>query len=235
MKRLALLAALAAGAALALPAADGLAQRRAAPAQRDWTQTVVATPEGGFRMGNPAAPVKVIEYLSLACPHCASFHADSAGRLFPVHVRSGRVSIEYRNILISAPDAAATVLARCASPRAHFAMSHELLATQARWLGRADALTQTQRNQLNALPPLQQVQRLAALLGLDRVAARHGLTPAAQRACLSSAANFDRIEAVQNAANRQHGVTGTPTFVVNGRTITDTNTWSGIEPLLRGR
>jgi len=235
VRRRTVLAALAAGAALALAAADGLAQRRAPPAQRDWTRMVVATAEGGFRMGNPAAPVKVIEYLSLACPHCASFHAESAGRLFPAYVRSGRVSVEYRNILISAPDAAATVLARCASPRAHFAMSHELLSTQAQWLGRADALTQTQRNQLNALPPLQQVQRLAALLGLDRVAARHGLTPAAQRACLTSAANFDRIEAVQNAANRQYGVTGTPTFVVNGRTITDTNTWSGIEPLLRGR
>ncbi len=235
MKRRAFLAALAAGATLALAGADGLAQRRAAPAQRDWTQTVVATPEGGFRMGNPAAPVKVIEFLSLACPHCASFHTESEGRLFPNHVRSGRVSIEYRNILISAPDAAATALARCARPAQYFRMSHELLRTQPQWLARADALTQTQRNQLNALPPLQQVQRLAALLGLDRVAARHGLAPAAQRACLSSPANFDRIEAVQNAANRQYGVTGTPTFVVNGRTITDTNTWAGIEPLLRGR
>lgn len=230
--RRALLAALALGVALALPAADGLAQRRAAPAQRDWTQTMVATPEGGFRMGNPDAPVKVIEYLSLACPHCASFHEESAARLFPTYVRTGRVSIEYRNILISAPDAAATTLARCASPRNYFAMAHQLLRTQRQWLR---ALTDEERSQLRPLQPLQQLQRLAPMIGLDRIAARYGLTPAAQRACLGSAANFDRIEAMQQAANRQYGITGTPSFVINGRVINDTNVWSGIEPLLRGR
>ena len=60
-----LLTALLALLALALPAAAS-AQR---PAQRDWTQVVTGTPEGGFRMGNPAAPVRVVEFLSLTCPH----------------------------------------------------------------------------------------------------------------------------------------------------------------------
>ena len=228
-----LLAALLAAALLGVPATVATAQQRRPAAQRDWSQTVVATPEGGFRMGNPNARVKVIEFLSFACPHCAAFSEESGPRLIPAYVRTGQVSLEYRNILISAPDIAATILARCAAPRAYFAMGHELLRTQAQWLGRMNALTQAQRSELRGLEPMQMVQRLALLLGLDRVAARHGLTPAAQRTCMSSPANFNRIEAMQTEANSRYGVTGTPTFVINGQVVTDTNVWSGIEPMLR--
>ena len=227
-----LLAALSAAALLAAPAAVATAQQRRPAAQRDWSQTVVATPEGGFRMGNPNARVKVIEYLSFACPHCAAFAEESGPRLIPAYVRTGQVSLEYRNILINAPDVAAAVLARCAAPRSYFAMGHELMRTQPQWLGRMNALTEAQRSELRGLGPMQLVQRLVPILGLDRVGARHGITPAAQRTCLSNQANLDRIEAMQTEANSRYGVTGTPTFVINGR-VADTNVWAGIEPLLR--
>jgi protein-disulfide isomerase len=239
-----LIALLAAATALASLGGTADAQRRApvraparaaAPAARDWSRVVVRTPEGGFRMGNPAAPVKVIEFLSFACPHCAEFHAESQPALFRNYVAPGRVSIEYRNILINAPDIAASILARCAAPRAYFAMGHELLETQRQWLGRAQALTEAQRTQLRGLAPAPMATRLAAMVGLDLVAARHGLTPALQRACLTNQANYSQLERMQNAANSQFGVTGTPTFVINGQVVTDTNSWPGIEPLLRGR
>jgi protein-disulfide isomerase len=229
-----ILAALAAASALALPAIHATAQRAPArPAAQDWTRTVVRTPAGGFRMGNPAAPIKLIEYLSFACSHCAAFHAESGVALFRDYVRPGRVSVEYRNILINAADVPATMLARCLPPRAYFAMGHELLSTQSAWEGRP--LTDAQRAQLQGLGAPALAQRLAPILGLDRVAARHGLAPAAQRACLSNPANFNQLDQIGNAAESQFGVTGTPTFLINGRTITDTNVWSGIEPLLRGR
>ena len=57
--------------ALALPASSSEAQRRGVARAQDWTRVAARTPEGGFRMGNPGAPVKVVEYLSLTCPHCA--------------------------------------------------------------------------------------------------------------------------------------------------------------------
>jgi len=225
-----LLAALSA-AAIALPAAVAPAHQGAA--QRDWTQNVARTPEGGFRLGNPNAPVKVIEFLSLACPHCAAFSAESGTSLHRDYVRSGRVSIEYRNIIINAPDVAATILTRCAAPRAFFDMSHELLRTQSQWLGRAQALSEAQRTQLrSASSPMDMVQRLVPMIGLDQVAARHGLTPAAQRTCMSTQANFNQIETMVAAAHTQFGVTGTPTFVINGQ-VANTNVWAGIEPLLR--
>ena len=231
----ALLAALAAAAALALPALSADAQRRPAAPARDWTQTAARTPEGGFRMGNPNAPIKLIEYMSLSCVHCAAFARESHPRLAQNYIRPGRVSVEYRNLVLNGPDVAATVLTRCAAPRAFFDMAHELLATREQWLGRMSAVPQAQRAEIGRLPPMQAVQRVVPLLGLDRVAARHGLTPAAQRACLSSQANFDRIEQMARVGHDQFAVEGTPTFIVNGRTITDTNVWAGIEPLLGGR
>ena len=65
----------AAHAASGAPAARTAAVPHAAPAAVDWVDHVVATPDGGFLMGNPAARVKVVEYGSRTCPHCARFAA----------------------------------------------------------------------------------------------------------------------------------------------------------------
>ena len=68
-------------------------------------------------MGNPDAPVKLVEYGSLTCPHCADFAAaGDASRWSRNYVRSGRVSFEYRNFVLNGIDVAATLLARCAAP-----------------------------------------------------------------------------------------------------------------------
>lgn len=233
MKRLARLA-LAAGLVLAaFPAADAGAQRARAAAARDWSATAVRTPEGGFRIGNPNAPVKVVEYLSLTCPHCAEFAQESAPRLIPHHVRSGRVSVEFRNYTLNGYDLAAAFLSRCAAPRAYFNMTHELLTTQPRWMGRMRTLTDAQRTELRALSPIQAMQRIVVLLGLDAVGARHGIAPAAQRACLADQAGLDRLGQLRQAADGI-GVSGTPTFFVNGQ-MANANSWAAIEPLLQGR
>ncbi len=230
-----LLAALAAVAALTLPAADGVAQRRTAPAQRDWTETVEATLQGGFRMGNPDAPVKVIEFLSLTCPHCATFAAQGGPRLIRDHVRSGRVSLEYRNYILNGYDLAAAFLSRCAAPARYFDLNHALLASQPQWMGRIDALTDAQRAELRGMQPLAAMQRIVALLGLDAIAARHGVSPAVQRACLADQAGLTRLAEMQQAASRDFGVNSTPSFVVNGRLAANVHDWAALEPLLRDR
>ena len=227
-----LIAALAA-AALALPAATAPAQPRqgqARQAQRDWTRTVVATPEGGYRMGNPAARVKLVEYVSLTCPHCADFAAQSEARLFD-YVRSGRVSVEYRHFVLNPHDLAAAVLSRCASPAATFAMSQELLRTQRQWLAAAGRMSAAERQRVQAMAPLEAVRHLVPVLGLDRIGARHGLTVAAQRSCVSRQANVDRLIDMAMAAE-QLGVAGTPTFLINGRRV-EPNSWTEIEALIR--
>ena len=61
----------------------------AAPAGTDWTTTVVATPEGGMRMGNPDAPVKLVEFASMTCHVCKEFAEESSPALEQNYVKSG--------------------------------------------------------------------------------------------------------------------------------------------------
>ena len=227
-----LFALVAAAATLALPAASSIAQRgRAAPA-RDWTAVAARTPEGGFRIGNPNAQVKLVEYLSLTCPHCAEFAHESSAPLLNQYVRSGRVSLEYRNYYLNGLDVAAALLSRCAAPRAYFNLTHALLASQPTWMGRIQSLTEAQRTELGALRGIQAAQRLIEVIGLDAIAARHGVTARMRRTCINQA-NLNGLEAL-HAGGQRLGVGGTPTFFINGRSL-DTNSWAGIEPLLRGR
>jgi protein-disulfide isomerase len=245
MKARTLIAAFAGAALVVLPAASALSQRNTnnegrggerrsnGPEGRDWMETAVRTPEGGFRVGNPNARIKVVEYLSLTCPHCAEFAHEAGEKLFQTYVRSGRVSVEYRNYVLNAYDLAAAFLVRCAAPREYFQMSHELLGSQPRWMGRMQGLTDAQRAELRGLAPLQAMQRIVAMLGLDAIASRHGLTPAQQRTCLADQAGLDRIGTMKQEADAA-GVRGTPTFFINGQ-MAQVNTWAEIEPLLRGR
>ncbi|GAA4825342.1 hypothetical protein GCM10023232_24120 [Sphingosinicella ginsenosidimutans] len=226
---------LALAALVAMPAAEaqrGRSQgiRSDGPGRRDWTQTAMRTPEG-FRIGDPDARVKLVEYLSPACADCVRFAADSDDALFRGYVRRGQVSVEYRNVTLNAFDLAATFLARCARPAGYFDMTHYLLAHQADWMGRANGLSEAQRNELRALPMFQAVQRLVPMIGLDRIAQRFGLDRNAQQACLADQAAFDRLTALQQAAQQQN-VGAPPAFFVNGERQTGTR-WAEIEPSIR--
>lgn len=205
----------------------------AAQAQRDWTQVVAATPEGGFRMGNPDAPVKVVEFFSLTCPHCAHFAEEGAPRLIQTYVRSGRVSLEYRNFILNGLDLAASLISRCAPPQNYFALNHEILASQAQWTGRISAMTEQQRQQMQGLSPLETMQRVIGISGLNAIAARHGVTSARAQTCINQA-GIDRLVEMQQAGNR-FGVTGTPTFAINGQIAGSARDWASLEPVLRGR
>ena len=229
MRRLLLAcAALAAIAAPALPAAEAAAQQRR-PAAVDWTRVAARTPEGGFRMGNPDARLKVVEYVSLTCGHCAEFAHEGAAGLMAA-VRTGQVSIEYRNYVRDGLDISAAMLSRCASPVNYFAMTHALLGAQATWTGRTRNVPEAQRREISALPPLQIAQRLVPLLGLDAIGQRYGITPALRQRCMTQA-GINQLEQMRTTADAM-GVQGTPTFFING-VMQNVNTWAGIEPLLR--
>ena len=229
MKRTLLLAILAAAAAI--PATAAPAQPAAAPTQRDWTQTVVATPERGFRIGNPDAPVKVVEYLSLTCPHCAQFAREGTPQLIANYVRSGRVSLEYRNFVLNPIDATVSVLARCATPANYFRMSEHLFATQAEWHGRVRDVVAAQREQINALPINERLARVADIGGLIAMAGQFGISADEARRCLTDEQSMFRISEIAQAAEEM-GVQGTPTFLING-TLVNVNSWPEIEALIR--
>lgn len=221
----------AAAALLAAPAWSAPVRRAAAPAVRDWSRTVVATPEGGFRMGNPAARVKVVEYGSLACPHCRHFEETGYRPLVDKYVRTGRVSYEFRNLIINAPDISVSLLARCAGPAQFFAMSAVVYATQPQWFAKLNAMTAAQKAELEKMTDAQRISRLAAIGGFPQLAARFGVAPARARMCLADPAGLKRLIGMAEAANAA-GVNQTPTFFVNG-VRTDAAEWGELEPLVR--
>jgi protein-disulfide isomerase len=202
----------------------------AAQAQRDWTRTVAMTPEGGFRMGNPAAKVKLVEYASMTCPHCAEFSVAAKQPLM-AYVRSGNVSFELRNYVLNGLDVAATLVARCAGPTGFFRLTDSLFAAQRSWAGKVNGLSDAQLQQLSALPEGQRLVRLGEVMGLASFAAQAGLPAPRVRQCLGDSAGLQRVVAMADAAIAA-GVQGTPTFFLNGQMLR-VNTWTEVEPLIR--
>ena len=207
----------------------------AAPAQqtaRDWTKSVATTPDGGYRIGNPAAPVKLVEYGSLTCDHCARFAEVGVPQLLSKYVKSGRVNFEFRNFVRDPYDVTAALLSRCAGPANFFALTDSYFSGQKAWVGRFQGMTEAQAKALDGLPPQQQFAQLASIGGLDAMAAQAGVTPARAQQCLSDQAGLAQLVAMRKVAVEKHKLQGTPTFVINGKTAEHAHDWTALEPLL---
>ena len=204
----------------------------AAPQKKatDWARTVTATPEGGFRMGNPNARVKLVEYGSLTCPHCRQF-AQSAMTPLKTYVRGGKVSFEYRNFVLNGIDVAAALVARCAGPSRFFPVVDRLYATHNEWVGKISGLPEGDKEKIRALSEGQRLVRLADVGGIQKLAAAYGLPTAQANKCLADPAGMDRLGAIHETAQAL-GVQGTPTFFINGAKV-DAGDWQSLEPHLK--
>lgn len=200
------------------------------PAGKAWADVVATTEAGGMRMGNPQAPIKLVEYGSLSCPHCAKFSADGMKPLVDKYVSSGRVSYEYRSFAIHSIDVPLTVLARCADPSAFFGLVEQLYANQPALIDRA------QKGEAGAkaamtLPPQKRFVALSDALGFTEFFAARGLATDAAHACLANTAGAERVAKEAQAAS-DAGIDATPTLLING-SKTSVNTWAEIEKLLQ--
>jgi len=200
----------------------------AAPNGGDWTKTIVATPEGGYLMGNPNADVKFVEYGSMTCPHCAEFAEKGAPQLIDKYVKSGRVSFEFRNFLRDGLDMSMALVARCGGPERFFTLSEAMYKDQRSFFVRAQAATPEQQRAASASPA-----GFADLAGLQQWAAQRGVPSAKSNACLADQATQDKLVQVSNDVTTQFpGFSGTPTFIINGKMIEE-RTWDAVEPQIR--
>lgn len=208
------------GLLLLAPALSG-----AAPA-RDWTTVATTTPSGAVLIGNPRARVKLVEYASYTCPHCAHFAVESGPVLKDRMIRSGSTSLEFRHVVFNGLDLGAAVLARCAGPGRFAGTSAFIYATQGEWLPRGEQFQQVNGRRLALYPAAAQMRAIVDGSGLTGAMVARGLTPAAIDACFADTAEIDRITAMQG------DVTSTPTFFLNGQRVPLTG-WAGLEPRLR--
>ena len=198
----------------------------------DWTQTVAKTPEGGFRMGNPDAPVKLVEYGSLGCHVCADFEEQGGPELRDTYVKSGQVSWEFRPYLLFPTDPGVSMLLRCQSETAFFPLLEQLYADQKGWMGRIQALPREQLEAIQSMPPAAAAGAVVRGAGLDEFFRQRGMPAARIQACLADPAGLEQVAAIK-ARGDSEGVNGTPSFFINGRFADGSTSWARLEADLR--
>ncbi|WP_322962902.1 thioredoxin domain-containing protein [Sphingomonas fuzhouensis] len=216
------------GLALSASSAD------AAQAQRkgvNWATHITQTPAGAYVIGNPAARVKLVEYVSYTCPHCADFTTQSAPVLKDQMVRSGSTSIEIRHYIRDRLDLAAALIARCGGAATFARLNDTIFAQQRDWLKRGMEFDQANAQRIGAYPPAAQMRAEADGSGLTTIGKSAGLTEAQITACLSDRVATDRIIAMTTAA--PDTIEGTPGFFINGKQAMGVFTWEKLLPLLR--
>lgn len=161
----------------------------AAPA---WAQYKAAP--GDMSLGNPKAPIHVVEYLSLTCPHCAHFHADVFPAFKAKYIDSGKVHFTIRELLTAPAQVAAAgfLLARCEGGKNYFQVVDQVFKSQSRW-------------QQGNIKPI-----------FVEIAKANGLTEAQFEACITDEKAQEDLDKRLKYATGTDKVTGTPTFFVNG-------------------
>lgn len=204
----------------------------AAPAGQAWVDTVAVTPEGGYRMGNPDAPIKLVEFGSRTCHVCAAFDAEAIEPLKAKYIATGKLSYEYRDYLRNPLDIAASLIGQCNGVEPFFPLVHQMMAGQEAILAKAQAMDQAAAARIGALPPARQYTAYAEAVGLIDWAKQRGVAEPKVRQCLADTAKADALVAANAKASEQYQISGTPTFLINGRKA-DVISWAELEPLIR--
>lgn len=204
-----------------------------APNGGDWTTTVSPTPEGGFLMGNPNAPVKLVEYASMTCPHCATFAEEGMPALRDNYIGKGLVSLEFRNFVRDPADMAASLLARCGGAAPFFPMTEQMFAAQDQWFGKLQSLSQADQQRFSTMPPNQVPAAVAQAAGLDQFARVRGLPAGKAQQCLSDQAQIERLAKIGSDGVQQYQLPGTPSFLINGKLVENAADWASLEPRIK--
>ena len=147
-------------------------------------------------MGRDDAPVTMIEYSSLACPHCAAFHRDSLPRIKEAYIDTGKVRLIYRDFPLGGLALAAAMVARCGGSAKFFGFIEVLFRSQAQW-SRSDDPTRE----------------------LARVARFAGISQKDFDACLVNEALMTDIRERAADAQQKFGIESTPTFIIEGEKV----------------
>ncbi len=200
----------------------------AAPEGQNWTEVVTRTEEGGFLMGNPDAPIKLLEFASLTCGACAQFAQESTQELKQDFVNSGRVSFEYRNYLRGPQDLIAAQIMECGAPERVIPLADQHYARFAEF---GEALSDPRMQQISSLPENQQKAAFAEISGLLEFFAQRGLSRDEALSCLADDAKATQMAEQMQSWNQNYDIQGTPTIYVNGQVL-DQNRWSAVKQRL---
>lgn len=205
----------------ALPAEVAPIAKIAPPPGKTWSDVIEPNADGGMVMGNPNAPIKLIEYGSLSCPHCAKFASESFQTLANDFVASGRVSFEFRSFQIHPQDIPLTMLVRCAPKDAFFPLVEQVYTNFDKMQEVFnDKAALDRANAAGQLPPAQRFYPLADALGYVQFFAQRGISTDQAKACLADT-KAAQLVASQAEKYSAAGINHTPTLFINGREVSD--------------
>jgi len=144
-------------------------------------------------LGKADAPVTIIEYASMTCPHCANFHKTTYPALKSKYIETGKVRFIFREFPLDDLAVAASMLARCAGGEKSMALIDVLFASQDKWATR------------DPIPALLQIAKQA------------GFTQASFDTCLKDQKLYNDILAMRERGSKEFKVESTPTLFVNGK------------------
>jgi protein-disulfide isomerase len=150
-------------------------------------------------IGAANAPVTLVEYASLTCPHCATFHTSVLPQIKANFVDTGKVRVVYRDVYFDRPGLWGAMIARCAGPDRFFGVIDLLYREQANWSRASD---------------VQGVTR--ALFAIGRQA---GMTDAEMQECLQDSAFAEALVAEYQKNATADGIDSTPSFLIDGRKV----------------
>ena len=162
-------------------------------------------------LGNPAAPITIVEYASMTCPHCAHFAKEVLPELKRKWIDTGKVKLVLRDFPLDQLALRAAMIQRCAPPDRFYAFADMFFADQHQWVTADDA---------NAA-----LARLAALGGMSR---------SEFDACLKDSALENYIVQERLVASKNLGVEATPTFFINGSKFAGAPTVAEFDKVLSG-
>jgi protein-disulfide isomerase len=150
-------------------------------------------------LGDPDAPVTLVEYAMFTCPHCAAFHADVLPQLRADYIDTGKVRLVFREVYFNRPSLWAAMIARCAPEDRYFGVAELLFERQPQWLASDD--------------PQALVKELYA------IGRQAGLTDAEMDACMQDRELAEALVAEFQKNAEADGVEATPTFVLDGEKL----------------
>ena len=167
-------------------------------------------PLGEIVLGNADAPVTIIEYSSLTCPHCGAFHRETLPELSEKYIDKGLVKIYFRPFPFDPYATAGAMLAHCVSPAARVSFLDILFKRQQQW-----------------------IQAEQPMSALQAIAQQAGLSESDFVVCLKDQNRLDGIRNIQSRAAEELGVRSTPTFFINGDKLEGNQPLAAFEKVLK--
>lgn len=192
-------------------AAAATAAMSPALAQESSVVTITGESPGDFSLGAPDAPVKIVEYASFTCPHCADFHANVFKSLKAEYIDTGLVQFTLREVYFDRYGLWAAMVARCGGEERYFGIHDMIFDKQREWAASEDPTV--------------------VVNNLKEIGLSAGLDPKILEACLNDQANAEALIKQFEANMAADGVKGTPTILVNGE-VHSNMPWSELKSLI---